>query len=134
MGDLALRRATGSCDRRGGSGGGSVNDAAGGLDPFTGSGDRGAGFDGGDDSVGGNLAFIGAFDDVFEGEAQVAAAFGEQAGGVGVIVDSGAVGEHEAQVDGGRALPVKEHSLDGFAFRMTADGAFALVMGKVCLC
>ena len=79
----------------------------------------------------GNVAFVGALDHVFEGVTQIAAAFGEEAGGVGVIVDGGAVGKHEAAMDAGSAVPVDEHFLDGFAFGMAADDAFALVMGKM---
>lgn len=122
IGDFALR-----CRR----GDGSVNDAAGGLDPFAGRGEGGVGFDGGDDSVRGNIAFIGAFDDSFESATHVAAAFGEESKGVGVIVNSALVAEHEAAVDGHGAVPVDEHFLDGFAFRMVADEAFALVMGEM---
>lgn len=102
-----------------------------GLDPFAGSGERSVGFDGGDDSVRGNIAFVGALDDVFEGVTQIAAAFGEEAGGMGVIVDGGAVRKHEAFVDAGSAVPVDEHFLDGFAVGMATDDAFALVMGKM---
>lgn len=78
-----------------------------------------------------NMAFIGALDHVFEGVTQIAAAFGEKSGGMGVIVDGGAVGKHEAAMDAGRAAPVNEHFFDGFPFRMVADDAFALVMRKM---
>ena len=47
----------------------------------------------------GDIAFIGALDHVFEGVTQIAAAFGEKSGGVGVIVDGGAVGKHVAAMD-----------------------------------
>jgi len=80
--------------------------------------------------VRGNIAFVGALDHVFEGVTQIAAAFGEEAGGMGVIVDGGAVWKHEAVMDAGRAVPVNEHFLDDFTVGMAADDAFALVMGE----
>lgn len=76
----------------------------------------------------GNIAFIGALDHVFEGVTHIAAAFGEEASGVGVIVDGGAVRKHEAAMDAGSAVPVDEHFFDGFALGMATDDAFALVM------
>jgi len=45
------------------------------------------------------MAFIGALNHVFEGVTQIAAAFGEKSGGVGMIVDGGAVAKHEAAMD-----------------------------------
>ena len=47
----------------------------------------------------GNIACVGALDHVFEGVTQIAAAFGEEAEGMGVIVDGGAVAKHEAAMD-----------------------------------
>lgn len=47
----------------------------------------------------GNIAFVGALDNVFESVTQIATAFGEESGGVGVIVDGGAVAKHEAAMD-----------------------------------
>lgn len=78
----------------------------------------------------GNVALVGALDHVFEGVTQIAAAFGEEAGGVGMIVNGGAVGKHEAAMNAGRAVPVNEHFLDGFPVGMMTDDAFALVMGE----
>jgi len=57
---------------------------------------------------------------------------GVEAGGVGMVVDGGAVLEKEAAVDGGGAEPVEEHLLDLFAIGVVANGAFALVTRRGC--
>jgi hypothetical protein len=67
---------TGSVNKRGvrGSGAGDDEDAGGRLDPFSGVVDAGVGADGADDGAGGHADAIGAFQEIFEDEAEIALA------------------------------------------------------------
>jgi hypothetical protein len=87
----------------------------------------GAGADGADDAVGGGLDPFGALDDVFEGEAHVAAALLEKAKGVGVAANGVVAGKVQFSIRIGEASPVVEGFFDGLTFRVGADGAEAFV-------
>ncbi|MGB9403418.1 MAG: hypothetical protein WCA98_07755 [Candidatus Acidiferrales bacterium] len=62
------------------------DDAVGRVDPVAVGGDAGIGADGADDAVAGNDGAIGVLDELFEGIAEIAAAAGVEAGGVGVAI------------------------------------------------
>jgi len=87
---------------------------------------------GADDDVGGfegNL--LGAFEDAFEGAAEFSFAPGEEAGGVSVAVDGGAVGDFVIAGDQFGAAPADEIAFDGVAVRVGADGTSAGVTGEI---
>lgn len=109
---------------------GTVGDvhASGRLDPNAVVGDAAVGLDGADDRVGGELDFIGAFEDVFEHEAKVAFAQGDKAQGVGVTVDARTVGDFVILGDLLGHVPAEEFILDFGAVGVAANAAIALVM------
>ena len=61
-------------------------DAIGRVDPVAIGGHAGIGADGADDGVAGNDGAVGVLDELFEGVAEIAAAAGVEAGGVGVAI------------------------------------------------
>src|SRR5690348_12154915 len=108
----------------------------------------GVGAGGGHDGGGSGSDVAGLFENVFEGEAKIAAADFVESDGVSVAIDGdpgdaeavggvvagvfgGVGGVVEIVGDGRGAVPVDEEVFDGFAFRMAADGAFAAMTGEV---
>jgi hypothetical protein len=83
--------------------------------------------DGADQAGGGDFNFNGAFDNVFEGEANVPAALGEEAGGMGVAIERAPIGEFKFRGYKIRTDPVEECFLDSVTVGVFADGAFAAV-------
>ncbi|MGC1581138.1 MAG: hypothetical protein WA766_06625 [Candidatus Acidiferrales bacterium] len=102
------------------------------LDPAAFGGEARVGADGADHAVAGDRGVDGVLDQVFEGVAHVIAAQVEEARGVGVTVE----GCHRAQVvvlDNAVGMdPVDELLVDGFAFWVFADHAFACVTCSKC--
>ena len=108
------------------------NDAAiGWINPLAVVGDAGTGADGADDGAAGDFDFVGALDDVVEGHGEVLAAKYEEAGGMGMAIDGGAVADAVAFGDQGRAAPVNEIEVDELALRVLADFAETLVTVEV---
>ena len=108
----------------------------------------GVGAGGGHDGGGSGSDVAGLFENVLEGEAEVAAANFVESHGVRVTIDGDpgdaeAVGGFVASVlgvvgsiveivgDGIGAVPMDEEVFDGFAFGMAADAAFAAMAGEV---
>lgn len=109
-------------------------DALFGLDPLVRLGEAGIGADDGDDAVSGGLDAVGLLEKEIEDGAKIFAAAGVEAGGACVAVDGGDVERRiiaELIVDGFRAVPVDEKVLDGFAFGVAADFAFAAMMLEI---
>ena len=84
--------------------------------------DAGESADGANDGVGGGDDALGLFDEEAEGVARLVHAPVEEAEGVGVSINDATVGQVEFVSDDGRAVPVKDALLDGFAFGVIADG------------
>jgi hypothetical protein len=87
--------------------------------------------DGGDDGAGGGADGFGLLDEVFEGGAEGGAALGAEAGGVGVAVDDGLMGDSVLAGDFLGAEPAEVVLVDEFAVLVMANRAFAGVSGAV---
>lgn len=107
------------------------DDLRGWLDPFASVGDFRVGVDGAKHARGGRFDALGALDDVFEREAEVAAAAIKKREGVGVSKNGSAGREMKFELDRERAAPLEEGFFDGVAFGMAADAAAAFVMRNV---
>ena len=94
--------------------------------------DLGVEADGGDDGAGGGADGFGLLDEVFEGGAKAGAALGAKAGGVGVSVNDGLMGDSVLAGDFLGAEPAEVVLVDEFAVLVMADRAFAGVPGAVC--
>ena len=97
------------------------------LDPLACFRDARVGANGADDGArSDDLDFIDALDEVSEREAKIVVAARKEPSGVGMAID----GRFFEIMFAGNlvgALPVEEDFVDGFAFRVVADGAFAFV-------
>ena len=82
---------------------------------------------GADNAVRAGGGVISVLDDVFKGEAETAAAAGEEASGVGGAINGAGALDMELEPDAIHGAPLEEGFLDGFAFGVVADGAAALV-------
>ena len=89
--------------------------------------EAGAYFYGADDVADGGVGIAGSFDDAVEGGADSLAPASPEAYGVGVAVEAREAGEFVVVDDGGAGRPVEEGFVDGLAFGVVADGAFARV-------
>jgi len=89
--------------------------------------DLGVEADGGDDGAGGGADGFGLLDEVFEGGAQRGAALGVKAGGVGVAVNDGMMGDFVFVGDFFRAEPAEVVLVNEFAVGVMANRAFASV-------
>ena len=94
--------------------------------------DLGVEADGGNQGVGGDADVLGFLDEVFEGGAKRGAALGAKAGGVGVAVNDGVVGDFVLAGDGFGTYPAEVVIVDEFAVFVMADRTFAGVSGEVC--
>ena len=92
--------------------------------------DLGVEADGGNDGVGGDADVFGLLDEMFQGGAEGGAALGAKAGGVGVAVNDGVMGDFVLAGDGFGAAPATVVSVNEFAVGMMADRAFAGVSGE----
>ncbi len=106
--------------------------AAGGRRPLALVVDLGVETDGGYQGMGGDADVFGFLDEVFEGGAERGAALGAKAGGVGVAVNDGVMGDFVLAGDGFGADPAEVVIVDEFAVFVMADRAFAGVPGEVC--
>jgi len=80
--------------------------------------------------VGGDADVFGLFDEVFQGGAEGGAALGAKAGGVGVAVNDGVMGDFVLAGDFLGAEPAEVGIVDEFAVGVMADRAFAGVSGE----
>jgi hypothetical protein len=87
--------------------------------------EAGAYFYGADDVAGGGVGIAGSFDEAVEGGADGLAPASPEANGVDVSVEAREAGEFVVVDDARAGRPVEEGFVDGFAFRVVADGAFA---------
>ena len=94
--------------------------------------DLGVEADGGDYGAGGGADGFGLLDEVFEGGAERSAALGAKAGGVGVAVNDGLMGDSVLAGDFFGAEPAEVVLVDEFALFVMANRAFAGVPGAVC--
>jgi len=94
--------------------------------------DLGVEADGGDDGAGGGADGFGLLDEVFEGGAQRSAALGAKAGGVGVAINDGMMGDFVFVGDFLGAEPAKVVLVNEFAVGVAANRAFAGVSRSVC--
>ena len=94
--------------------------------------DLGVEADGGDDGAGGGADGFGLLDEVLEGGAERGAALGAKAGGVGVSVNDGLMGDSVLAGDFFGAEPAEVVLIDEFAILVVANRAFAGVSGAVC--
>lgn len=94
--------------------------------------DLGVEADGGDDGAGGGADGFGLLDEVFEGGAERGAALGAKAGGVGVAVNDGMMGDFVFVGDFLGAEPAEVILVNELAVGVMANGAFAGVSGDVC--
>ncbi len=92
--------------------------------------DLGVEADGGNYGVGGDADVFGLLDEVFQGGAEGGAALGAKAGGVGVAVNDGVMGDFVLAGEGFRAAPATVVSVNEFAVGVMADRAFAGVSGE----
>jgi hypothetical protein len=92
--------------------------------------DLGVEADGRYQGVGGNADVFGFLDEVFEGGAERGAALGAKAGGVGVAVNDGMMGDFILAGDGFGTDPAEVVIVDEFAVFVMADRAFAGVSGE----
>jgi hypothetical protein len=88
--------------------------------------------DGGDDGAGSGADGFGLLDEVFEGGAERGAALGAEAGGVGVAVNDGLMGDSVLAGDFFGAEPAEVVLVDEFAVLVMANRAFTGVSGAVC--
>ena len=93
--------------------------------------DLGVEADGGDDGAGGGADGFGLLDEVFEGGAKAGAALGAKAGGVGVAVNGGMMGDLVFVGDFFGAEPAEVVLVNEFAVGVMANRAFAGVAGDV---
>ena len=93
--------------------------------------DLGVEADGGDDGAGGGADGFGLLDEVFEGGAQRGAALGAKAGGVGVAVNGGMMGDFVFVGDFFGAEPAEVVLVNEFAVGVMANRAFAGVSQDV---
>jgi hypothetical protein len=93
--------------------------------------DLGVEADGGDDGAGGGADGFGLLDEVFEGGAERGAALGAKAGGVGVTVNGGMMGDFVFVGDFLRAEPAEVVLINEFAVGVMANRAFAGVSQDV---
>ena len=91
--------------------------------------DLGVEADGGDDGAGGGADGFGLLDEVFEGGAKRGAALGAKAGGVGVAVNGGMMGDFVFVGDFFGAEPAEVVLVNEFAVGVMANRAFAGVPG-----
>lgn len=91
--------------------------------------DLGVEADGGDDGAGSGADGFGLLDEVFEGGAERGAALGAKAGGVGVTVNDGVMGDFVLAGDFLWAEPAEVVLVDEFAFGVMANRALAGVSG-----
>jgi hypothetical protein len=94
--------------------------------------DLGVEADGGYQRVGGDADVFGFLDEVFEGGAERGAALGAKAGGVGVAVNDGMMGDFILAGDGFGTDPAEVVIVDEFAVFVMANRTFAGVSGEVC--
>jgi len=94
--------------------------------------DLGVEADGGDDGAGGGADGLGLLDEVFEGGAERGAALGAKAGGVGVSVNDGLMGDSVLAGDFLGAEPAEVVLVNEFAIGVMANRAFAGVSGLTC--
>jgi hypothetical protein len=92
--------------------------------------DLGTEADGADYGVGGGADVFGLLDEVFEGGAERGAALGAKAGGVGVAVNDGMMGDLVLAGDFLGAEPAEVVIVNEFAVGVMADRAFAGVSGE----
>ena len=92
--------------------------------------DLGVEADGGNYGVGGDADVVGLLDEVFQGGAEGGAALGAKAGGVGVAVNDGMVGDFVLAGDFLGAEPAEVVIVDEFAVGVMADGTLAGVSGE----
>jgi hypothetical protein len=92
--------------------------------------DLGVEADGGNYGVGGDADVFGLLDKVFQGGAEGGAALGAKAGGVGVAVNDGVMGDLVLASDFLGADPAKVVSVNKFAVLVMADRAFAGVSSE----
>ena len=92
--------------------------------------DLGVEADGGDDGAGGGADGFGLLDEVFEGGAERGAALGAKAGGVGVAVNDGLMGDSVLAGDFLGAEPAEVVLVDEFAVLVMANCAFTGVPGS----
>jgi len=105
-----------------------------GVDPLALVVDASAGADGAEDLFGGGVHRIGVLDEKLGGEAQVGAAFLEQAGGAGVTIDGPEIVEAILPFDQLGVAPTDEMLFDADAIGTAADEALAgvaLELGEV---
>jgi hypothetical protein len=93
--------------------------------------DLGVEADGGNDGAGGGADGFGLLDEVFEGGAERGAALGAKAGGVGVAVNDGLMGDRVLAGDFLGAEPAEVVLVDELAVLVMANRAFAGVPGGV---
>jgi hypothetical protein len=93
--------------------------------------DLGVEADGGDDGAGGGADGFSLLDEVFEGGAERGAALGAKAGGVGVAVNGGMMGDFVFVGDFFGAEPAEVVLVNEFAVGVMANCAFAGVPGTV---
>jgi hypothetical protein len=93
--------------------------------------DLGVEADGGDDGASGGADGFGLLDEVFEGRAKRGAALGAKAGGVGVAVNDGMMGDSVLAGDFLGAEPAEVVLINEFAVGVTANRAFACVSQDV---
>jgi hypothetical protein len=82
-------------------------------------------FYGAEYGVAAGIAVAGSFDEAIEGAADFDAAQAPEAAGVGMAVESGEAWKIVVPDDAFAPRPVEEGFVDGFAFGVVADGAFA---------
>ena len=93
--------------------------------------DLGVEANGGDDGASGGADGFGLLDEVFEGGAERGAALGAKAGGVGVAVNDGMMGDFVFVGDFFGAEPAEVVLVNEFAVGVMANRAFAGVPGLV---
>jgi hypothetical protein len=92
--------------------------------------DLGVEADGGYDGAGGGADAFSLLDEVFEGGAKPSAAFGAKAGGVGVAVNDGMMGDFVLAGDGFGTDPAEVVSVNEFAVFVIANRAFSGVSSE----
>jgi hypothetical protein len=93
--------------------------------------DLGVEADGGHDGAGGGADAFGLLDEVFKSGAERSAALGAKAGGVGVSVNDGLMGDSVLAGDFLGADPAEVVIVNEFAVGVMANRAFAGVSGGV---
>jgi len=106
------------------------DDARGRVDPSARVIDARLGANGSQDAIARDLGRVGTRDDVIKRGTDVLAAKLDQSGGAGMAVNRAVVLDSVFLGEPADAAPVDEFLLDGFAFGVVADRAFAFVAGK----